>query len=99
MEPLAPPGRSARLIAVPKKRLPAQGVAALGRERFSAFVEATQPPQGDVAGGDSGDGGAKALIATLGASTYETKTRGTRHQGAARLLAEAAYVIGRGGSR
>lgn len=46
-----------------------------------------------------GGSGAKALIARLCAFEYETKTRGVRHQPPARMLAEAAYVIGRGGKR
>lgn len=114
MDPLKPPGRKARLLVVPKKRLPAQGGAAKGHERFYAFVEATEPRDGgEGEEGESGGGetketegggggsvrGAKALVSQLVANEYETKTRGTRHQGAARLLAEAAYVIGRGGSR
>ncbi|TBU54882.1 hypothetical protein BD310DRAFT_961148 [Dichomitus squalens] len=35
----------------------------------------------------------KKLEEGLGESTYETKTRGTRHQGAARLAARGAYAI------
>lgn len=130
MDPLSPPGRKARLVVVPKKRLPSHG----GHERFYSFVQAVaergdtaaaaggggsggsgggdgsaDPDEGQAApssgGADQGDkaagrlAGAPALLASLGAHTYETKTRGTRHQGAARLLAEAVYVIGKGGGR
>jgi len=136
MDPISPPGHKARLVLVPKKRLPGKGEAAKGRERFYAVVEATAERDGGDgdSGGDeglvgSGGGGAsgskqggagandeggsstpagasgivssgvKALIAKLQGSQYETTTRGTRHQGPARLLAEAVYVIGRGGKR
>lgn len=176
MDPLSPPGGKARLVVVPKKRLPDQSEEKKGRERFYAFVEATRGASGGEqpagGGGDARDGvsggrgaggeggskggaeggeieksvggeggqggksvggsegekesggsgrvqevggggegpheggggggtssGAKELIASLGAEEYETKTRGVRHQGAARLLAEAVYVIGKGGKR
>jgi hypothetical protein len=167
MDPVTPPGHRARLVVVPKKRLPGQGPGSRGRERFYAFVEKTLEPGGKESGegsegqrveggegderdevaataaaaaagggaagddaaaegggggdaaaaggsgsGGGGDGGgsgafggavisagARALISRMGALEYETRTRGARHQGAARLLAEAMYVIGRGGKR
>jgi hypothetical protein len=100
---------------VPKKRLPSQSDRDKGHERFYGFVEATAPREaggeegrGGQGGEEEGQGegqgeggllGAKALVARLGGKEYETKTQGTRHQGAARVLAEAAYVIGKGGQR
>lgn len=138
MDPLVPAGHRARLVIVPKKRLPGQRKGERGRERMFAYVEATEPleqqqqqaeeeqkqqqqqgkygeqqqeeeKQQPTTGPDErseepastggGGSGAKALIARLCAFEYETKTRGVRHQPPARMLAEAAYVIGRGGKR
>ncbi|OSD06253.1 hypothetical protein PYCCODRAFT_1450228 [Trametes coccinea BRFM310] len=64
-------------------------------------------PDPDAGGGGKGGGRKQVFWATvatvgddlkkleegLGPKTYETKTRGTRHQGAARLAARGAYAI------
>jgi len=64
-------------------------------------------PDPDAGGGGKGGGRKETFWATvttvgndlnkleegLGAKTYETKTRGTRHQGPARLAARGAYAI------
>ncbi|GAA5907916.1 hypothetical protein JCM6882_001525 [Rhodosporidiobolus microsporus] len=66
-----------RLIAVGKKQLP-------------DAKDSSRPIWGEVinVGEDL-----KALKDALGASTYETKTRGTRHQPGARVAATGAYVL------
>ncbi|BGP25408.1 hypothetical protein JCM10295v2_004332 [Rhodotorula toruloides] len=66
-----------RLIAIGKKALPDAS-------------ESTRPIWGQVVnvGEDM-----KALKGGLGPKTYETKTRGTRHQGGARVAASGAYVL------
>lgn len=73
-----------RLITVGKKRLPdpeSSGKEASKRkEMFWATVTAV--------GEDL-----KSLVDELGPKSYETKTRGTRHEGAARLVARGGYAI------
>ncbi|BGP32905.1 hypothetical protein JCM10296v2_004690 [Rhodotorula toruloides] len=66
-----------RLIAIGKKALPDAS-------------ESTRPIWGQVVnvGEDM-----KALKEGLGPKTYETKTRGTRHQAGARVAASGAYVL------
>lgn len=54
LDPLSPPGHKARLVVVPKKRLPAQAGDKRGRERFYGFVEATAPRAASDAGGAGG---------------------------------------------
>ena len=39
------------------------------------------------------------ITSEMTASENETKTRGTRHQGAARVVGEGTYVIAKGGSK
>ncbi|GAA5824565.1 hypothetical protein JCM11251_000478 [Rhodosporidiobolus azoricus] len=66
-----------RLIAVGKKQLPEYGGGSRGI--WGQVMEVGE----DL----------KALKDSLGASTYETKTRGTRHQPGARVAATGAYVL------
>ncbi|KAI0756322.1 hypothetical protein C8Q80DRAFT_1215316 [Daedaleopsis nitida] len=78
-EPLGRSKKQFRLIVVGKKGLP-DSEAGGRKQVFWASVS--------TVGEDL-----KKLEEGLGGSTYETKTRGTRHQGPARLAARGAYAI------
>jgi hypothetical protein len=80
---LSPDGkRSYRLINVGRDKLP--DPSRKGRARFWCFVEmATGKP--------------RELVDALGPETYQTKTRGERHQPAARPAGEGVYQIVRHG--
>ena len=71
-----------RLLLIGRQQLP--DPAAKGRERFWAFVSLVcdEPRQ---------------MADELGAFEYETKTRGRRHQGAARPAGEGVYQLVRHG--
>ncbi|KAF8182734.1 hypothetical protein K438DRAFT_1908030 [Mycena galopus ATCC 62051] len=80
-EPLDASGKHYRLITVGKKTLPDPDSRRGGRkESFWATVTAV---------GDDLD----ALESGLGEHTYDTKTRGTRHDPPARLVARGCYAI------
>ncbi|KAL6304868.1 hypothetical protein BKA93DRAFT_825472 [Sparassis latifolia] len=83
-EPTDQPKKNFRLLVIGKKSLPDPEVGGgKGGGRHQVFW-ATIVTVGDDL---------KELQEGLGASTYETKTRGTRHQGSARLAARGAYAI------
>lgn len=80
---LSPQGRkSCRLAIIGQERLP--DPARKGKARFWGFIEAVKQSGRQVSEG-------------LTEQTYETKTRGTRHQPAARPAGEGAYEIVRHG--
>lgn len=80
---LAPAGGGRPRLAVVGKK---RLPAADSHERFFGFIEAV----GDTV---------EQLISGLGERQYETKTRGTRHMAAARIVAEGTYaIVQRGGS-
>ncbi|RDX51857.1 hypothetical protein OH76DRAFT_1470623 [Lentinus brumalis] len=80
-EPTGSSKKHFRLLILGKKALPDPDAKGSGRHQvFWATVSTV---------GDD----LKKLEEGLGARTYETKTRGTRHQGPARLAARGAYAI------
>ncbi|KAM5532241.1 hypothetical protein V8D89_014080 [Ganoderma adspersum] len=78
-EPTGKTKKKFRLIVVGKKGLPDPEAKGRGRVFWGTV---------STVGEDL-----KKLEEGLGESTYETKTRGTRHQGSARLAARGAYAI------
>lgn len=80
---LSPHGRKRyRLLLIGRQKLP--DPAASGRQRFWSFVSMVRDEP-------------KPIVDDLGAYEYETKTRGTRHQAAARPAGEGVYQIVRHG--
>ncbi|KAI0673705.1 hypothetical protein C8Q78DRAFT_645656 [Trametes maxima] len=88
--------------------VPAPEPRGQSKKRFRLLIIGKKGlPDPDAGGGGKGGGRKQVFWATvgsigddlkkleegLGAKTYETKTRGTRHQAAARLAARGAYAI------
>ncbi|GAA5979066.1 hypothetical protein JCM11641_004962 [Rhodosporidiobolus odoratus] len=65
-------------------------LVAIGKKHMPDADQGTRPMWGQVV--DIGKD-LKALKSSLGPSTYETKTRGTRHQPGARVAGSGAYVL------
>ncbi|RPD65147.1 hypothetical protein L227DRAFT_591317 [Lentinus tigrinus ALCF2SS1-6] len=80
-EPKGATKKRFRLLVLGKKALP--DPEATGSGRHQVFWATITTIGEDL----------KKLEEGLGARTYETKTRGTRHQGSARLAARGAYAI------
>ncbi|KAI0699351.1 hypothetical protein C8T65DRAFT_729035 [Cerioporus squamosus] len=80
-EPKGSSKKRFRLLILGKKALP--DPEAKGSGRHQVFWATVSTVGDDL----------KKLEEGLGAKTYETKTRGTRHQGSARLAARGAYAI------
>jgi hypothetical protein len=80
---LSPHGeKTYRLAVLGREKLP--DPSAKGKERYWGFIDAVES-----------DG--RALVEGLTEKTYETKTRGTRHQPAARPAGEGKYQVLRHG--
>ncbi|CDO73062.1 hypothetical protein BN946_scf185007.g116 [Trametes cinnabarina] len=84
-EPKGQTKKRFRLLVIGKKGLPdpEAGGGGKGGGRKQVFWATVATVSDDL----------KKLEEGLGPKTYETKTRGTRHQGAARLAARGAYAI------
>ncbi|OBZ79845.1 hypothetical protein A0H81_01472, partial [Grifola frondosa] len=82
-EPTNLPKKHFRLLMVGKKGLPDPEQGGKGGGRKQIFWATVATVGEDL----------KKLEEGLGARTYETKTRGTRHQSSARLAARGAYAI------
>lgn len=82
-EPLDQPKKHFRLITVGKKHLPNPKVGGPGKGRKEMFWATVTVVGDDLTSLEQG----------LGERTYETKTRGLRHQESARLLGRGAYAI------
>ncbi|KAF8074073.1 hypothetical protein FPV67DRAFT_1577176 [Lyophyllum atratum] len=82
-EPVDQPKKHFRLVTIGKKHLPDPESGGKGRGRKETFW-ATVTAVGD---------NLHNLEEGLGEKTYETKTRGTRHEEPARLAARGAYAI------
>ncbi|KAF8202432.1 hypothetical protein BJ912DRAFT_944787 [Pholiota molesta] len=73
-----------RLVTVGKKKLPdPESAGKEGSKRKEMFWATVTAVGEDL----------KSLVDELGPKMYDTKTRGTRHEGAARLVARGAYAI------